>query len=262
MKKITIILLTAITLVSCSKVLITGRRQLKLVSDSEMSALSLQSYNEFMGSAKLSKDAANTALVNNVGSKITKAVEQYLKETGNSAMISNFSWKFSLVESSDVNAFCLPGGQIVFYEGILPYTKDETGIAIVMGHEIAHAVAKHSAERISQQIVVQYGAQITDAMVANKSTITRTAINSLYGIGTQVGVLLPYSRAQEYEADRLGLIFAAMAGYNPNEGVGFWQRMSTGGSNKLEFLSTHPTDQNRINKIKEIMPEAMKYYKK
>ena len=157
----------------------------------------------------------------------------------------------------------MPGGKVVVFEGILPVTMDETGLAVVMGHEIAHAIAKHSNERLSQQMLAQYGAALTDMLLANKTAATRQTINILYGIGAEVGVILPYSRKHEYEADRLGLIFMAMAGYDPNQAVDFWQRMSANGSGSLfEFLSTHPTDEHRIAKMKECLPEALGYVKK
>jgi predicted Zn-dependent protease len=176
---------------------------------------------------------------------------------------ANYAWEFSLVKDTTVNAFCMPGGKVVFYEGILPMTKTEAGMAVVMGHEIAHAVAKHSNERMSQQMIAQYGASITDVLLSNKPAATRQTINVLYGLGAQVGVILPYSRKHEYEADRLGLIFMAMAGYDPNEAVAFWERMSANGSvSTLEFMSTHPTDQNRIANMKKVLPEAMGYYKR
>ncbi len=202
-------------------------------------------------------------MVVRVGKKIAAATEAYLKQNGLESEIKNFSWEFNLVKDTAVNAFCMPGGKVVFYEGILPMTKTEAGMAVVMGHEIAHAVAKHSNERMSQQMIAQYGASITDVLLSNKSVATRQTINVLYGLGAQMGVILPYSRKHEYEADRLGLIFMAMAGYDPNEAVAFWERMSANGSGStLEFMSTHPTDENRIANMKKVLPEALGYYKK
>ncbi len=263
MKKIILFSLLAVLLTACSSVLLTGRKQLLLVSDSEILSMSAQSYKEFIDSVPASKDVANTQLVNKVGKNISGAVESYLKNNGLESEIASLSWEFNLVKDTVVNAFCMPGGKVVVFEGILPITQNETGMAVVMGHEIAHAIAKHSNERLSQQMLLQYGAALTDVLLANKSEITRVGINTLYGIGAQVGVMLPYSRKHEYEADRLGLIFMAMAGYNPNDAVAFWERMLANGAASVpEFLSTHPSDANRIAKIKEYLPEALTFYTK
>lgn len=263
MKKLLTFTVLTIALVSCSKVMLTGRNQLLLVSDSEILSMSAESYKEFIDSIPLSKDKTATAMVKQVGAKISAAVESYLKSNGMESEVSKLSWEFNLVQDTQVNAFCMPGGKVVFFEGILPVTKDETGIAVVMGHEIAHAIAKHSNERMTQQMLVTYGATATNMLTEKKSEATRNTINTLYGVGTQVGVLLPYSRKHEYEADQLGLIFMAMAGYDPNEAVGFWERMASNKSGSVpELLSTHPSDNNRIAKIKELLPEALKYYKK
>ncbi|MEI7503815.1 MAG: M48 family metallopeptidase [Paludibacter sp.] len=261
-KRLSLVLLTCI-LASCSSVLLTGRKQLLLVPDSEVLASSLQSYKQFIDSVPASTNKVNTALVKKVGKNISTAVEAYLKANGLEAEIANFAWEFNLVKDTSVNAFCMPGGKIVVFEGILPVTKNEFGLAVVIGHEVAHAVAKHSSERLSQQMMVQYGATITDVLVSNKSEMTRTGVNALYGLGAQYGVMLPYSRTHEYEADHMGLIFLAMAGYNPTEAVAFWERMEAKSTNKpMEFMSTHPSDANRIAKLKALLPEAMKYYKK
>lgn len=263
MKKTTSLILLAILLASCSSVLLTGRKQLLLVSDAEVLTSSFQSYKQFIDSVPASKDKVNTALVKKVGKSMSTVVENYLKSNGMEAEIANFAWEFNLVKDTSVNAFCMPGGKVVVFEGILPITKNETGLAVVMGHEIAHAIAKHSNERMSQQMLLQYGASITDILLVDKPAATRTTINTIYGIGAQYGVMLPYSRKHEYEADRLGLIFLAMAGYNPNESISFWERMAAKGSNApLEFMSTHPSDANRIAKLKELLPEALQYYKK
>jgi len=263
MKKIFSLVLLTIILAACSNVLITGRKQLILVPDSEILSMSSQSYKEFIDSVPASKDLANTELIKKVGKKISSVVEEYLKNNGHESEIANYAWEFNLVKDTTVNAFCMPGGKVVFFEGILPITKDETGIAVVMGHEVAHAVAKHSSERLSQQLLLQYGASLTDVLLANKTEATRTGVNALYGLGAQFGVMLPYSRKHEYEADQLGLIFIAMAGYDPNESISFWERMAANSKGApLEFMSTHPSDANRIEKLKEYLPEAMKYYKK
>lgn len=267
MKKICILgtLVGALILLSnCSSVPVTGRKQMLLVSDSEVLTLSLQEYDDFMKTAPKSADKINTALVQKVGKNIANAVESYLKANGMADQISNYAWDFNLVKSADVNAFCMPGGKIVVYEGILPITKDETGLAVVLGHEVAHAVAKHANERMSQQLATQYGSTALGVALGNSSSTVQTLASSVYGLGAQYGVMLPYSRKQELEADKLGLIFMAMAGYNPELAESFWVRMSqNSGDNKTaEFMSTHPSDDTRIKKIKEDLPEALQYYKK
>jgi predicted Zn-dependent protease len=263
MKKISIILFLAIVLTSCSKVMITGRNQLLIVPNSEVLTMSAVSYKQFIDSMPASKDMANTQLIKKVGRNISSAVERFLTENGQSADIVNYQWEFNLVIDSVVNAFCMPGGKVVFFEGILPITQNEAGIAVVMGHEVAHAVAKHSNERLSQQMITQFGAGLTEVLLTNQSAATQQTINILYGIGTNVGVMLPYSRKHEYEADHLGLIFMAMAGYDPTVAVGFWERMSSNANAAVpEMLSTHPSDANRIKKLQELLPEAMTYYKK
>ncbi|ADQ80189.1 peptidase M48 Ste24p [Paludibacter propionicigenes WB4] len=263
MRKTIFFLLFAVIVTSCSTVLLTGRKQLLLVNDSEVLASSFQSYKQFIDSVPASKDKVNTALVKKVGGKISKVVEEYLKANGMAADAATYAWEFNLVKDTTMNAFCMPGGKVVVFEGILPVTKNEVGLAVVLGHEIAHAIAKHSNERMSQQMLVQYGASLTDLLTSKKSDITRSTIGTIYGIGSQYGVMLPYSRKHEYEADKLGLIFLAMAGYDPNEAINFWGRMADKAGNKpIEFMSTHPSDENRIAQLKAYLPEAMKYYKK
>lgn len=214
-----------------------------------------------MKTAKPSTNAANTAMVVRVGKRIAAAVETYLRNNGMAAEVQNFAWEFHLVQDQEPNAFCMPGGKIVVNEGILPYTQTEEGLAIVLGHEVGHAVAKHSAERLSQQMVASYGGQILSGVLANKSAATQMLAQQVYGLGAQYGVMLPYSRKNESEADHLGLVFAAMAGYNPQAAVSFWQRMASSGSQKVpEFMSTHPSDVSRISNIQKLMPEALKYY--
>ena len=263
MKRNSLFVLVAIILASCSSVLITGRKQLLLVSDAEVLSMSATAYKQFIDSVPASKDTINAFMVRKVGIKIAAAVEQYLKNNGLGADTVNYKWEYNLVKDTVQNAFCMPGGKIVVYEGILPITKDETGLAVVLGHEIAHAVAKHSNERLSQQMAASFGSELANIALNNKSESTRQTINILYGIGAQVGVILPYSRQHELEADRLGLIFMAMAGYDPNEAIPFWERMAANGNGaSMEILSTHPSDVNRIAKIKAALPEALKYYQK
>jgi predicted Zn-dependent protease len=263
MKKTIFFTFVVVLLTACSSVVLTGRKQLLLVSDAEVLSMSATAYKQFVDSVPASKNVAQTALVKKVGVNISQAVENYLKTNGLEKEIANLKWEFSLVKDTSVNAFCMPGGKVVFFEGILPMTKTEAGMAVVMGHEIAHAVAKHANERMSQQMAAQFGSGIADMLLSNKSAATRQTINTLYGLGAQVGIMLPYSRKHEYEADKLGLLFMAMAGYDPNEAVAFWQRMSADSKGSaFEFMSTHPSDENRIAAMKAALPEALKYYTK
>jgi predicted Zn-dependent protease len=248
---------------SCSQVAITGRKQFNLVPDTVMNSLSFQSYNEFLAAHKLSADARKAGMVKDVGARIQKAVMSYCAANNLSSQIQNYQWEFNLVEDPNVNAWCMPGGKVVVYTGLLPVAQNEAGLAVVMGHEIAHAIARHGAERMSQGLLVELGGMALSEALANKPEQTKNLFMQSYGIGTQVGVLLPYSRLHENEADRMGLIFMAMAGYNPNEAVSFWERMSAAnkGPKPLELLSTHPADSTRIRNIKNLIPEAMQYYK-
>lgn len=257
------IMLTVLLVSSCgttSTVPITGRKQHLLVSDEQVMSLSNEQYQTYMKSAKPSTNVANTAMVRRVGERLANAVESYLIQHNEASEKKNYKWEFNLVQDKQANAFCMPGGKIVVYEGLLPYTQDEASLAIVLGHEIAHAVAKHSAERMSQQLKAQYGAQALGLLLGNASENTKQISQEVYGLGTQYGVMLPYSRSNESEADYMGLIFAAMAGYNPNVAISFWQRMSKAGSSTPEFMSDHPSDANRISAIQREMPEALKYY--
>lgn len=258
----TLFFVALLTVNGCSTVALTGRKQLHLVSDEEVLSLSKQSFNEYMTTAKPSANATQTAMVVRVGRRIASAVETYLKNNGRADDVKEFAWEFHLVQDKVPNAFCMPGGKIVVNEGILPYTQTEEGLAIVLGHEVAHAVAKHSAERISQQMLVSYGGVALGLALQNKSETTQSLAQTVYGLGAQVGVTLPYSRLNESEADHMGLIFAAMAGYNPEAAIPFWQRMAAQGGGTPEFLSTHPSDASRIKRLQEYMPEALKYYKK
>ncbi|MFV0331870.1 MAG: M48 family metallopeptidase [Dysgonomonas sp.] len=261
-KYLSLLFVTSLLLfTSCGSVPVTGRKQLNLVSNQEVLTLSLQQYDEFMKSAPKSTDKVNTALVQKVGRNIANAVESYLKNNGYADEVSSYSWEFNLVKSTDVNAFCMPGGKIVVYEGILPYTQNETGLAVVLGHEVAHAVAKHANERMSQQMVTQYGTAAVGTALGGASAGVQQAAAAAIGLGSQYGILLPYSRKQELEADELGLIFMAMAGYDPNQAASFWMRMSQQGSSTPEFMSTHPSDNTRIQQIQKYLPEALKYYK-
>lgn len=245
---------------------ITGRKTHLLVDDAQILSLSTQQYQEYMQGAKLSTNQANTALVKRVGQKLSQAVETFLMNSGYAAEVQNFQWEFNLVANNQVNAFCMPGGKIVVYEGMLPVTQDESSLAIVLGHEIAHAVAKHSAEQMSKQMRQEYAAQIGGNVLSQLAQSKGINKNSaaLIDLVAQAGfnfANLKYSRNNETEADHLGLIFAAMAGYDPRLAIPFWQRMAQiGGSTKSEIFSDHPSDENRIAALQKLMPEALKYY--
>ena len=268
MRKVRLILLSlvAVVLVGCGTtktVPITGRKQNLVVSDGEMLSLSSQQYSDYMKTAKPSTNAANTAMVKRVGQRLATAVETYLRSNGMAEDVQYYKWQFNLVQDQNVNAWCMPGGLICVFEGLLPVTKDEPSLAIVLGHEIAHAVARHSAEQYSTQYRQQYGMQIGSAVASavgvGSNTIALGQAMASRGLGL---ANLKYSRNHESEADHLGLIFAAMAGYDPQVAVGFWQRMAAQSSNTTaEFLSSHPSDATRIRQIQGWMPEALKYYK-
>jgi len=258
--------LAAALLVSCGTtktVPITGRQQSLMVSDGDVLSLSNQQYQEFMKTAKLSTNAENTAMVKRVGQNLATAVTNYMNANGMGADLQNFNWTFNLVENKEANAWCMPGGLICVYEGILPLTQDEPSLAIVLGHEIAHAVARHSAEQMSTQIKQQYGMQIGAAVLGGMGVGSNTSsiIQAIAAQGFNFKNL-SYSRNHESEADHMGLIFAAMAGYDPQVAVAFWQRMAAASNNqRSEFFSDHPSDATRIKQIQGWMPEALKYYK-
>ncbi|MEK7249666.1 MAG: M48 family metallopeptidase [Bacteroidota bacterium] len=257
------LVMLAFTFTMCSPVPITGRKRLSLIPASQILGMSYSEYGNFLKSNKLSTDVQATAMVKRIGTRVQGAVERYFKEKGIEESLQGYQWEFNLVEDKQVNAWCMPGGKVVVYTGILSVTKTEEGLAVVMGHEIAHAVAEHGNERMSQGLLAQLGGVALDVALKDKPEQTRNLWMGAYGLGAQVGVLLPFNRTQESEADELGLTFMAMAGYNPNEAVTFWQRMAAnkGGQAPPEFLSTHPSDETRIRQIQEHMPAAMKYYK-
>ena len=265
LKFIAVALITTL-LVSCGvtrTVPITGRKQTIMVSDEQVLSLSSQEYANYMKTAKLSTNRTNTAMVKRVGQRLASAVEAYLKANGLASDVKQYSWEFNLVQDKSANAFCMPGGKIVVYEGLLPYTRNEASLAIVLGHEIAHAVARHSAEQMSKELRNSYGVQIL-GKVLNASGVD-TGVSQLAQIVAQKGLQfrsLKYSRDHETEADRMGLIFAAMAGYDPQQAIPFWKRMSQGSSsNQSDIFSDHPSDAKRIAALQKEMPTALKYYK-
>ncbi|SFC70229.1 Peptidase family M48 [Parapedobacter composti] len=264
-KKITSLLLIATIAASCATVPLTGRRQLSLVNEAEIQQQAALAYRDFLGDSKTKvvKGTAQAEMVQRVGRNVASAVTRFLQENGYANQY-DFQWEFNLINEDQINAWCMPGGKVAVYTGILPVTQNEAGLAAVIGHEVAHAIAKHSAERMSQSILAQAGGVAVDVATAEKSGTTRAVLNTAYGLGGQLA-LLSYSRNQESEADRMGLVFMAMAGYDPHEAVRFWERMAQakqGQGAPPEFLSTHPSDARRINNIQRLIPEAMAYYKK
>lgn len=249
---------------SCSQVAITGRKQLNLVPDMVMHSMSFQSYKEFLALNQLSSNVEQTEKVKRVGRRIQGAVEQYCAKNDLSSRLEGYEWEFNLVEDANINAWCMPGGKVVINTGLMPVAQTEAGLAVVMGHEIAHAIARHGAERMTQGLIVELGGMALSQALAKSPEQTKNLFMRSYGIGTEVGVLLPYSRVHESEADRMGLIFMAMAGYNPNEALAFWERMAAAkqGPQPPEILSTHPADATRIRNIKKLIPEAMQYYRR
>lgn len=256
MKKYALSLLATVLLcIGCSTVPITGRRQVLLVSDQEVLSASLTQYSSYMSSASRSTNSNRSAMVTRVGQRIAAATELYLRENGMESELANFAWEFNLVNDNQVNAFCMPGGKIVVYEGLMNLVASEDELAVVVGHEVAHAVAKHSNERMSQQMLTEYGAQILSAAVSEKSAAIQSMAAQVYGLGAQYGLTLPFSRKHELEADYMGLILMTIAGYNPDVAIGFWQKMSADGQQVPEFMSTHPSDAKRIREIEKELPK-------
>ncbi len=256
--------LLALFLYACATVPVTGRRQMSLVSNSEIIPLVNQQYDSIVRTAKLSSNTQQTAMVKEVGRKIQKAVEKYMADNGASSELKGFKWEFNLIDDpKTVNAWCMPGGKVAFYTGIMPICKDEAGVAVVMGHEVAHAIANHGRERMSQGMVANGLLGTVGAALGQNPGLTKQLALQAAGIGAQVS-MLKFSRQHESEADKIGLIFMAMAGYDPHEAPEFWKRMSaqSGGQAPPEFLSTHPSPNTRINDLNAAIPEAMKYYKK
>lgn len=245
---------------ACETVPFVGRNQFLLVSDGEMNTLGAQHFQEVKQSEPLCADAGVNARVTNIGARIARAADQHLAAQGRA---SNFQWEFIVIEAADtVNAWCMPGGKVAVYTGILPVAQDDNGLAVIMAHEIAHAIARHGAERMSQALAIEMGGAALSAALASKPDQTRNLFLQSAGLVTNVGVVLPFSRSMEYEADRIGLILMAMAGYDPRAAVPLWERMNaSGGPRPPEFLSTHPAPANRIAAIQQMIPEAMQYYR-
>ncbi len=263
MKNVFYILCLSVLLSACTRNAITGRNQLNLVSESDLQTMALVQYKGFLDMNKVvAAGNSNAEMVKRVGQKIAVAVKQYYRNKRISNDLDNYKWEFNLVDNKEVNAWCMPGGKVVVYTGLLAVTQNETALAFVLGHEITHAVLGHGSERMSQQMAAQ-GLGALGGVALGGNTQAVNIFNSVYGLGAQYGALLPNSRKQELEADHYGLIFAASAGYNPQMAIEFWTRMANLGNAQKPpaFLSDHPSDEQRIEKIREIMPEALQYYR-
>lgn len=254
----------ALSLGGCAEVPITHREGLHLVPESELLTLSFQQYDEVLKNSKLSSDQAKTRMVRTVGDKVARSAEAFLKDSGQSDKLKNYHWEFSLIEDDKtINAWCMPGGKVAVYTGILPYAQGETGLAVVLGHEIGHALADHGNERMSQALLAEMGGTALSVALSQKPRETQDLFMAVFGAGVTVGALLPYSRLHESEADRIGLMLMARAGYDPREAIPFWERMSKESKARPpEFLSTHPAPASRIENLKNYIPEALPYYKK
>jgi predicted Zn-dependent protease len=261
---VTLCLCVLVTLSGCETIPIIGRQQLSLIPASQLAMMSNQSFTSLLKESTLSADKEKTAMVERVGERIARATEQFLWETGKGDKVRDFDWEFKLIDDAEnINAFALPGGKIGAYTGIFKVAPDEMSLATVMAHEVAHVIANHGGERMSQYLLVSLGGLSLDLALKKKEVETRKYWMIAYGLGSTVGYVLPYSRMQEKEADRIGLILMAMAGYDPNAAIGLWERMNAESKSKTpEFLSTHPAPQSRIAEIRARIPEAMGYYKK
>jgi predicted Zn-dependent protease len=262
-KKNHLIFLLLLATVACSVVPFSNRKRINIVPDDMMLNMSFTNYSEFLTqNPPLPESDANTKMVKEVGNKLATAVSSFMNTKGMGEEIKDFKWEFNLVNNKEVNAWCMPGGKVVVYTGLLPISMNAEGLSVVMGHEIAHAIAKHGSERMSQQLLIQLGGMSLAAALEKKPEATKNIFMTAFGVGSTLGSLA-YSREHELEADKLGLFFMAMAGYDPNKAISFWERMSqNGGVAPPEILSTHPSDANRIADMKKNLPEAMQYYKK
>jgi predicted Zn-dependent protease len=256
------LLLAGLVLAGCATVPITGRSQLSLVSQAELTAMGAESYHRFIAESSISQDAEETAMVRRVGHRVARSAETFLTSHGLEEDLRYYDWEFNLIDDDETaNAFCVSGGKIAVYTGLLPIAETEDGLAVVVAHEVAHALANHGGERMSQLLVAQLGGMALSRAVEKEPERTQELWLTAYGIGAQFGFLMPYSRQHESEADRIGLILMAQAGYHPRAAIPFWQRMAAGGgASPPEFLSTHPSPETRIEQIREYLPEALSYY--
>ncbi|MFM9910656.1 MAG: M48 family metallopeptidase [Chitinophagaceae bacterium] len=265
MKKIIITISLFVVLSACSRNAITGRKQLQFFNESDIQSMALQEYQQFLTKNKVVSTSVNkdAEMVQRVGGRISTAITKFYTDKGLAGELEGYKWEYNLIDSKDVNAWCMPGGKIVVYTGLLPISQNEAALAVVIGHEVAHALAKHGNERMSQATAQQLGGVAVSVAVANKTPEAQNLFNTAFGLGSNLLGILPFSRKHELEADKLGLIYAALAGYNPQEAIPLWERMATAGNGQKppEFLSTHPSEETRIEKLKAMMPEALKYYK-
>jgi predicted Zn-dependent protease len=256
------ILIFIFTFTACSTVPLTNRKQFTLIPSQQMLALGTQSYQQVLSQAEVSSNRSDTRTIRQVGQRVTAAVEEYLRGINRENIIADYKWEFNLLKGDEINAWCIPGGKIAFYEGIMPVCRNDNGIAVVMAHEIAHAIADHSNERLTQQLSLQFGGMALSQALQEQSESTMQLAMTAFGLGSHLGVLLPYSRKHEQEADELGLYFMAMAGYDPREAPRLWERMKKISPNRSpEFLSTHPNPDSRIKFLNRIMPKALEQYK-
>ncbi len=264
MMKLVVAVALSFMLAGCQTVPLTGRQALSLVSSSELATMADQQYVDVLKKSKLSTDQAKVQMVKRVGGRISMAATEFMTRQGREADIRTFQWEFNLIQDDKtINAWCMPGGKVAVYTGILPLTQDETGLAVVVSHEVAHALAHHGDERMSQGLLVQLGGIGLSLALSNEPAATQQIFMSAYGVGSNIGFLLPYSRIQESEADRIGLSLMAMAGYDPHAAIALWERMNQkGGQRPPEWLSTHPAPESRIEDIRALIPEALQYYKK
>ena len=264
-RKILSLFVVATAIVSCSTNPITGRSQLKLVSEQELQAMATTEYRNFLSTNRVVSASADrdAEMVRRVGNRLANSITQYYRSQGLTEVLDGYKWEFNLVRDNDANAWAMPGGKIVVYSGLLPISRNEAGLANVLGHEISHAIFQHGNERMSQGLAQQLGGAALSIALANKPTQTRDLFMQAYGVGSAVGVLLPFSRKQELEADRYGMRWAAMAGYNPREAINLWKRMvaQSNSAKPPEFLSTHPAENRRIAELEKYVDEALKYYK-
>ena len=263
MKQLVLSLMVATLFIGCTQNMVTGRKQLSLVSETELQSMAQQQYNSFLSENKVVNASVNkdAEMVRRIGTRIASAIQKYYTAKGHGEVLDGYKWEFNLIDNKEANAWCMPGGKVVVYTGLLPVTQNEAALAVVVGHEIAHAIALHGNERMSQGLAQQLGGVALSVAVANKSAETQNLFMNAYGIGTTVGVMLPFSRKDENEADQYGLYFSAMAGYNPQEAIPLWRRMAAAGGQKPpEFLSSHPADETRIANLQRHMPQALKYY--
>lgn len=264
-RKLSALFLVAAVVVGCATNPVTGRKQFKLVSENELQAMATQQYRQFLSTNRVVSPSADrdAEMVRRIGNRLATAVQNFYRQQGISEQLEGYKWEFNLVNNNDANAWAMPGGKVVVYTGLLPITQNEAALANVLGHEISHAIFQHGNERMSQGLAQQLGGVALSVAVSNQPAAAQNLFMQAYGVGSNVLGVLPFSRKHELEADRYGMIWSAMAGYNPREAINLWKRMAakSNGSNPPEFLSTHPAEQTRITQLEKYLPEALKYYK-